>query len=54
MDSIKISVHVKVIGDHHLLMRVNDQWSLFDMREVDKKLLDEDIQRLKQKLMEGQ
>ena len=54
MDSIKISVHVKVIGDHHLLMRVNDRWSLFDMREVDKKLLDEDIQRLKQKLMEGQ
>ena len=54
MDSIKISVHVKVIGDHHLLMRVNDQWSLFDMSEVDKKLLDEDIQRLKQKLMEGE
>ena len=54
MDSIKISVHVKVIGDHHLLMRVNDQWSLFDMREVDKKLLDEDIQRLKQKLTEGE
>ena len=31
MDSLKISVHVTVVGDHHLLMRVNDQWQLLDI-----------------------